>query len=319
MRHKRQNPISPLLPRWYAWVLSLLLFLLAGLLLLGPQGLLTPAGRPMAQWVLALLIYGVVWSWLWYIRLAETHQAYKRAQQQSRMHDGQGTTQASLREYSRALGDAYFPSRTMKTLCIDRGNSNMQSQLRPALVSLGILTLLTGLLYPLVVTALAQALFPWQANGSLIERNGRLAGSALIGQPFDDPKYFWGRLSATSPASYTAFNADKLTGSSGSNYGPLNPALLDAVQGRIKALHDADPTNTVRIPVDLVTASGSGLDPHISPAAATYQVGRVARERGLSEATVRQLVAQHTEGRTLGILGEARVNVLQVNLALDKR
>jgi len=195
----------------------------------------------------------------------------------------------------------------------------MQSQLRPALVSLGILTLLTGLLYPLVVTALAQVLFPWQANGSLIERNGRLAGSALIGQPFDDPKYFWGRLSATSPASYTAFNADKLTGSSGSNYGPLNPALLDAVQGRIKALHDADPTNTVRIPVDLVTASGSGLDPHISPAAAAYQVGRVARERGLSEATVRQLVAQHTEGRTLGILGEARVNVLQVNLALDKR
>ena len=195
----------------------------------------------------------------------------------------------------------------------------MQSQLRPALVSLGILTILTGLLYPLVVTVLAQVLFPWQANGSLIERNGQAVGSALIGQPFDDPKYFWGRLSATGPAPYTAFNADKLTGSSGSNYGPLNPALMDAVQGRIKALQEADPGNTAPIPVDLVTASGSGLDPHISPAAAAYQVGRVARARGLSEDAVRRVVTQYTEGRTLGILGEARVNVLQVNLALDKR
>ena len=195
----------------------------------------------------------------------------------------------------------------------------MQSQLRPALVSLGILTLLTGVFYPLVVTSLAQVLFPWQANGSLIERNGQSVGSALIGQPFDDPKYFWGRLSGTAPAPYTAFNADKLTGSSGSNYGPLNPALLDAVQGRIKALQEADPGNTASIPVDLVTASGSGLDPHISPAAAAYQVGRVARARGLSEAAVRQLVAQHTDGRTFGLLGEPRVNVLQVNLALDKR
>jgi potassium-transporting ATPase KdpC subunit len=195
----------------------------------------------------------------------------------------------------------------------------MRSQLRPALVSLGILTILTGLLYPLVVTGLAQVLFPWQANGSIIERNGQPVGSALIGQPFDDPQYFWGRLSATAPAPFTAFNAEKLTGSSGSNYGPLNPALLDAVQGRIKALQEADPTNTAPIPVDLVTASSSGLDPHISPAAAAYQVGRVARARGLSEAAVRQLVAQHTEGRTFGLLGEARVNVLQLNLALDKR
>jgi K+-transporting ATPase ATPase C chain len=195
----------------------------------------------------------------------------------------------------------------------------MRSQLRPALVSLGILTILTGLLYPLVVTGLAQVLFPWQANGSIIERNGQPVGSALIGQPFDDPQYFWGRLSATAPAPFTAFNAEKLTGSSGSNYGPLNPALLDAVQGRIKALQEADPTNTAPIPVDLVTASSSGLDPHISPAAAAYQVGRVARARGLSEAAVRQLVAQHTEGRTFGLLGEPRVNVLQLNLALDKR
>jgi potassium-transporting ATPase KdpC subunit len=193
----------------------------------------------------------------------------------------------------------------------------MLSQLRPALVALGIFTILTGLVYPLVVTGLAQVIFPSQANGSLIVRNGQPVGSALIGQPFDDPKYFWGRLSATSPAGYTAFNGDKLTGSSGSNYGPLNPALLEAVQTRIKALQEADPTNTAPIPVDLVTASGSGLDPHMSPAAAAYQVGRVAQARGLRADAVRQLVAQHTEGRTLGLLGEPRVNVLALNLALD--
>src|SRR5215510_5055168 len=177
-----------------------------------------------------------------------------------------------------------------------RGDSNMRSQLRPALVSLGIFTILTGLIYPLVVTGIAQVVFPWQANGSLIVRNGQPVGSTLIGQPFDEPKYFWGRLSATSPAAYTAFHADKSTGSSGSNYGPLNPALLEAVQGRIKALRDADPDNTAPIPVDLVTASGSGLDPHMSPAAAEYQVRRVARARGLAPAAVEALVARHTEG-----------------------
>jgi K+-transporting ATPase ATPase C chain len=193
----------------------------------------------------------------------------------------------------------------------------MRSQLRPALVALGIFTILTGLVYPLAVTGLAQVIFPRQANGSLIVRNGQPVGSELIGQPFDAPKYFWGRLSATSPAGYTAFNGDKLTGSSGSNYGPLNPALLEAVQTRIKALQEADPANKAPIPVDLVTASGSGLDPHMSPAAAAYQVGRVARARGLSEDTVRQMVARHTEGRTLGLLGEPRVNVLALNLALD--
>lgn len=193
----------------------------------------------------------------------------------------------------------------------------MRSQLRPALVALGIFTLLTGLLYPLVVTGIAQVVFPWQANGSLIVQNGRSVGSALLGQPFDDPKYFWGRLSATSPAPYTAVNAEKQTESSGSNYGPLNPALLEAIQGRIKALREADPTNTALVPVDLVTASGSGLDPHISPAAAAYQAGRVARARGLGENALRQLVAQHTVGRTLGLLGEPRVNVLTLNLALD--
>ena len=193
----------------------------------------------------------------------------------------------------------------------------MRSQLRPALVALGIFTILTGLVYPLVVTGIAQVIFPGKANGSLIVRNGQPVGSALIGQPFDDPKYFWGRLSATSPAGYTAFNGDKLTGSSGSNYGPLNPALVEAAQARIKALQEADPSNTAPVPVDLVTASGSGLDPHMSPAAAAYQVGRVARARGLSEDTVRQMVAQHTEGRTFGLLGEPRVNVLTLNLALD--
>jgi potassium-transporting ATPase KdpC subunit len=193
----------------------------------------------------------------------------------------------------------------------------MRSQLRPALVALGMFTILTGLIYPLVVTGIAQVVFPWQANGSLIVRHGQPVGSALIGQPFDDPQYFWGRLSATSPAGYTAFNGDKLTGSSGSNYGPLNPALVEAAQARIKALQDADPDNTAPIPVDLVTASGSGLDPHMSPAAAAYQAGRVARARGLSEETVRQIVAQHTEGRTLGLLGEPRVHVLALNLALD--
>ncbi len=194
----------------------------------------------------------------------------------------------------------------------------MRAQLRPALVALGVFTLLTGLVYPLVVTGIAQLIFPWQANGSVIVQQGQPVGSALIGQPFDDPKYFWGRLSATSPVPYTAFNADKQTGSSGSNYGPLNPALREAVQARIKALQEADSTNTTPVPVDLVTASASGLDPHISPAAAAYQVGRVAQARGLSASAVQQLVDQHTEGRTFGLLGEPRVNVLALNLALDQ-
>src|SRR5215467_2472477 len=193
----------------------------------------------------------------------------------------------------------------------------MRSQLRPALVALGMFTILTGLVYPLVVTGIAQVIFPWQANGSLLVRNGQPVGSALIGQPFDDPKYFWGRLSATSPAGYTAFNAEKQTGSSGSNYGPLNPALLEAAQTRIKALQEADPGNNAPIPVDLVTASGSGLDPHISPAAAAYQIGRVARARGIRAGEVRDLVGQHTHGRQLGIFGEPVVDVLALNLDLD--
>jgi potassium-transporting ATPase KdpC subunit len=191
-------------------------------------------------------------------------------------------------------------------------------QFRPAIVALVVLTVITGIIYPLVVTGIAQVIFPYQANGSIITGpDGKPAGSALIGQQFDDPKYFWGRLSATGPVPYTAFNADKLTGSSGSNYGPLNPALKDAVQARIDALKAADPGNTAPIPVDLVTASGSGLDPHISPAAAAYQVHRVAKARGLDEAQVRELVARYTEGRQLGFLGEPRVNVLELNLALD--
>jgi K+-transporting ATPase ATPase C chain len=199
--------------------------------------------------------------------------------------------------------------------------TELRTQLRPAFVALVVLTIITGLIYPLLVTGIAQVVFPSQANGSLIVgADGVPLGSSLIGQEFSDPKYFWGRPSATGPVPYTAFNADKLTGSSGSNYGPLNPALIGpdgVVQTRIAALKAADPTNSAPIPVDLVTASGSGLDPHISPAAAAYQVARVAKARGLDEAQVRELVAQYTEGRQLGFLGEPRVNVLELNLALD--
>lgn len=195
----------------------------------------------------------------------------------------------------------------------------MSTQLRPAIVMLILLTIITGLLYPLAVTGLAQVVFPDQANGSLILRDGQSIGSALIGQPFDDPKYFWGRLSATGTFPYNAFNAENLTGSSGSNLGPTSQTMLDAAQARIDALRAADPGHTAPIPVDLVTASGSGLDPHISPAAALYQAGRVAKARGLSEEVARQLIAEHTDGRTLGLLGELRVNVLELNLALDAR
>jgi K+-transporting ATPase ATPase C chain len=188
---------------------------------------------------------------------------------------------------------------------------NMIKQLRGAIVSMVLLTVLTGLLYPVAITALAQAIFPAQANGSLITQGDKLIGSQLIGQPFDDPQYFWGRLSATSPFPYNAGS------SGGSNLGPTNPTLVENAKARIDALHAADPDNTNPIPVDLVTASGSGLDPHISPAAAKYQVHRVAKARGIDDATVQQLVDQYTEGRVLGLLGEPRVNVLELNLALD--
>ena len=188
----------------------------------------------------------------------------------------------------------------------------MLKELKPAFVMLLALTALTGILYPLLVTGIAQGLFPDAANGSLIEQNGKLAGSALIGQHFSDPKYFWGRPSATSPIPYNAAT------SSGSNLGPLNPALEAAVQARIAALKAADPSQTESIPVDLVTASASGLDPHISPAAAAWQAPRIARLRGLPLDVVGGLVAQHTQGRQLGVLGEARVNVLQLNQAMDK-
>jgi K+-transporting ATPase ATPase C chain len=184
-------------------------------------------------------------------------------------------------------------------------------QLRPALVSLALLTILTGVVYPVAVTVVAQVLFPSQANGSLVVKDGKPVGSTLIGQPFDDPKYFWSRLSATSPAGYNG------AASSGSNLGPLSDALVDAVKGRIDALKAADPDNTLPIPVDLVTASGSGLDPHISPAAARYQLARVARVRGVPEGTVGDLVARHTAGRQWGLFGEPVVDVLELNLALD--
>lgn len=193
----------------------------------------------------------------------------------------------------------------------------MTSQVRPAFFMLLIFTLITGVFYPLAVTGIAQVIFPHQANGSLIMADDKAVGSELIGQQFDDPSYFWGRISATGAFAYNAFNADALAGSSGSNYGPLNPALIDMVQARIDALKAADPENTLPIPVDLVTASGSGLDPHISVAAALYQVHRVASARGLNEADIQSLVDQYTEGRQFGFLGEPTVNVLQLNLALD--
>ena len=193
----------------------------------------------------------------------------------------------------------------------------MISQLRPAFLMLLIFTVITGVIYPLAVTGIAQLVFPHQANGSIVMANGKAVGSELIGQQFDNPKYFWGRLSATGDFPYNAFNAETLTGSSGSNYGPLNPALTKAAQDRIDALKAADPTNTLPIPVDLVTASGSGLDPHISIAAALYQVHRVATARGLSEDQVKSLVDKYTQGRQLGFLGEPTVNVLELNLALD--
>ena len=187
----------------------------------------------------------------------------------------------------------------------------MNKTLRPALVMLLAMTLLTGLAYPLVVTGAAQALFPAQAAGSLVERDGKVVGSSLIGQSFTDPRHFWGRPSATAPMAYNA------GASGGSNQGPLNPALAQAVKDRVQALRDADPGQTAAVPVDLVTASASGLDPHISPAAAQYQVGRVARLRQLPADRVQALVAEHTESPLWGLLGEPRVNVLALNLALD--
>jgi K+-transporting ATPase ATPase C chain len=187
----------------------------------------------------------------------------------------------------------------------------MKNILRPALVLFAVLTLLTGIAYPLVVTGVAQALFPTQAAGSLVLRDGKPIGSSLIGQNFSDPRHFWSRPSATSPMSNNA------TSSSGSNLGPLNPALTDAVKGRVEALRAADPGNRAQVPVDLVTASASGLDPHISPAAAFYQVARVAKARGLPVDRVRTLVQQQVEGPLWGFLGESQVNVLRLNLALE--
>lgn len=210
----------------------------------------------------------------------------------------------------------------------EKTDDGLLKQIRPALVLLLLFSVVTGLLYPAVLTGIARVIFPRQANGSLIrDANGQLLGSSLIGQNFTQPQYLWGRLSATSTFPYNAFNADNLTASSGSNYGPSNPALVNPaattpeefgiVQQRIQALRTADPGNAAPIPVDLVTASASGLDPHISPAAAVYQIARIARARNLGEDQVRAVVARYTEGRTFGIFGEPRVNVLLVNLTLD--
>ena len=187
----------------------------------------------------------------------------------------------------------------------------MKTLLRPALSLFVLLSVITGLLYPLRVTGAANAIFAHQAGGSLVTREGKVVGSALIGQNFSDPKHFWGRPSATGPMPYNA------GASTGSNQGPLNPALVEAVKARIAALRAADPGNSAPVPVDLVTASGSGLDPHISVAAADYQAARVARARGVPADKLRPVIAHHTEGRWLGLLGEPRVNVLALNLALD--
>ena len=183
--------------------------------------------------------------------------------------------------------------------------------LRAALVVFVGLSLITGVLYPVVVTGIGKGLFPAQANGSIIERHGKAVGSSLIGQNFDTPQYFWGRISATSPNPYNA------QASGGSNLGPSNPALTEAAKARIAALKEADPTNAAPIPADLVTASASGLDPEISPAAAAYQVERVAKARNMPVETVKKLVAENTKGPILGVFGEPTVNVLELNLALD--
>jgi potassium-transporting ATPase KdpC subunit len=185
------------------------------------------------------------------------------------------------------------------------------ASLRPALVLFVLLSVLTGIVYPLVVTGLAQLLFPAQARGSLIVHNGQAVGSRLIGQSFSDPEHFWSRPSATTPQPYNG------TASGGSNLGSLNPALTDAVKARVAALRAADPDNTAPVPVDLVTASGSGLDPEISVAAANYQASRVARARGLDVARVRALIATHAKGSVAAVIGEPRVNVLELNMALD--
>jgi K+-transporting ATPase ATPase C chain len=188
----------------------------------------------------------------------------------------------------------------------------MKTFIRPALVLLLLLTLITGVIYPLAVTGLAAVVFPDQASGSILMKNGKAIGSSLIGQSFADPQYFWSRPSATTPQPYNGL------ASGGSNLGPLNPALTDGVKARIDALHAADPGNPAPVPVDLVTASASGLDPDISIAAANYQAGRVARARGLKLADIQALIAEHAKGRFLGWLGEPRVNVLELNLALDE-
>ena len=188
----------------------------------------------------------------------------------------------------------------------------MNNILRPGLTVFALLTLVTGVAYPAIVTLIAQVVFPSQANGSMIKQGDKAVGSALIGQPFDDPKYFWSRPSATSPFPYNSAS------STGSNLGPTNPDQLKAVKERVETLRQAHPDQQGPVPADLVTASASGLDPHISPAAAEYQVKRVAKERGLGEDRVRQLVAAHTDGRALGLLGEPRVHVLRLNLALDE-
>lgn len=187
----------------------------------------------------------------------------------------------------------------------------MKTYIRPCVVLFGLLTILTGVIYPAIITVIGQVVFPVQANGSVIFKDGKAIGSSLVGQSFDSPEYFWGRPSATAPFAYNGAS------SGGSNLSPTNPAWLDTVKERVEAIYAAHPDETAAVPVDLVTASGSGLDPHISPSAAEFQVKRIAKARGLDESKVRELVTRNTDRRVFGIMGEPRVNVLRLNLALD--
>ena len=315
MSEKNQRP---------SWgLLYLVTALLMGLILIELRLPLSKTGHRVVEVGTVLLIYGFVLLWLKGNEVALLRE--EREKWRSSLQDAlkplspqsisSSHTKVTLDSRPQSIWESIYgwlvalPS-VVAALLAHEGS--MLNQFRPAIVVLALFTLITGLVYPVVVTGFTQLLFPRQANGSLIEQDGQILGSELIGQPFDDPSYFWGRLSATASFPYNA------AASSGSNLGPTNPALVEAAQARVEALKAADPGNTQPIPVDLVTASGSGLDPHISIAAAIYQAPRVARERGLSEGQVLALVTEHSEGRVLGFLGEPRVNVLELNLALNE-